>query len=81
MVNFIETKPIKSRLFKQSFTNMDSQHRWLLSHTGVRWLSRGKVLNRAHELQQELFAVFEEMKNHIFATFFNVNFGLECYNI
>ena len=49
MVNFIKTRQVKSRLFEQICTNMESQHRRLLLHTDVRWLSRGKVLTRVHQ--------------------------------
>ena len=59
MVNFIKVRPAKSRLFEKICINMDSQHKQLLLHTDVRWLSRGKVLTRVHELRQELLAFFE----------------------
>ena len=48
---------IKSRLFEQICTNMESQHRRLPLHIDVRWLSRGKVLTRVHELRHELMLV------------------------
>ena len=57
-VNYIKTRPVKSRLFEQLFSNMDSQHRRLLLHTEVRWLSKGKVLNRVYKLRQELLKFF-----------------------
>ena len=59
MVNFIKTKSAKLQVFKKICTNLDSQHKKLLLHTDVRWLSRGKVLVRVHELQHKLFAFFE----------------------
>ena len=62
LVNYIKTRPVKSRLFEQLCSNMDSQHRRLLLHTKARWLSKGKVLNRVYELRQELLKFFEEMK-------------------
>ena len=66
LVNYIKTRPVKSRLFDQLCSNMDSQHRCLLLHNKVRWLSKGKALNRVYKLRQELIKVFEEMKQNHF---------------
>ena len=54
LVNFIKTCTVKSRIFELICKDMDSQYVCLLLHTGVRWLSKGKVLSRVHELQNEL---------------------------
>ena len=62
MVNFVKTKPVRARIVEQICINMDYQHRRLLLHTDVRWLSRGKVFTRVHELRQELLTFFESMK-------------------
>ena len=59
MVNFIKTRQAKSRIFELICKDMDSQHVRLLLHTEVRWLSKGKVLSRVHELQKELLTFFE----------------------
>ena len=53
VVNYIKSRPIKSRLYQELCKSMDSQHVRLLMHTDVRWLSKGKVLTRVHELQKE----------------------------
>ena len=53
LVNLIKTCTVKSRIFELICKDMDSQDVRLLLHTGVRWLSKGKVLSRVHELQNE----------------------------
>jgi hypothetical protein len=45
--------------------DMGSQHRALLLHTEIRWLSRGKVLVRLFELRQEISAYFMDHKFHL----------------
>ena len=76
MVNFIKVRPAKSRLFEKICTNMDSQHKRLLLHTDVRWLSRGKVVTRVHELRQELLAFFEAMKQSHFCDLLQCKFWI-----
>ena len=76
MVNFIKVRPAKSRLFEKICTNMDSQHKRLLLHTDVRWLPRGKVLTRVHELRQELLAFFEAMKQSHFCDLLQCKFWI-----
>ena len=41
IVNFIKSKPLQSRLFEKLCEDMGSNHRTLLLHTEIRWLSRG----------------------------------------
>ena len=61
IVNFIKSKPLQSRLFEKMCEEMGSNHRTLLLHTEIRWLSRGKVLTRLGELREEV-AMFLEGK-------------------
>ncbi|KAK7938374.1 hypothetical protein WMY93_001700 [Mugilogobius chulae] len=52
IVNFIKARPLNKRLFAQLCE--DETHQMLLLHTEVRWLSRGKVLERFVELQNPI---------------------------
>lgn len=53
-VNFIKSRALNSRLFRNLCQEMDSIHKQLLLHTEVRWLSRGKMLTRVFELRHEI---------------------------
>lgn len=66
MVNYIKSRPLKSRLFKQLCNAMDAKHECLLLHTKVRWLSRGKVLMRVFELKEELLEFYSTEGNITF---------------
>jgi len=69
MVNYIKSRPLKTRLFKKMCASMDAQHENLLLHSEVRWLSRDKVLNRVLELKDELLMFFQNEKNDTFNNF------------
>ena len=60
VINFIKARPLNSRLFRRLCDNMGAEHTELLLHTEVRWLSRGKVLNRLFELRNEVCCFLSE---------------------
>ncbi|XP_063600317.1 zinc finger BED domain-containing protein 5-like [Penaeus indicus] len=66
MVNFIKARPLKCRLFEKICLEMGADHVSLLLHTDVRWLSRGRVLNRVLELKEQLIAFFTSEKQDTF---------------
>jgi hypothetical protein len=58
MVNVVKSRPLQSRLFSILWDEMGSEHQSLLFRTEVRWLSRGRVVSRVHELKEELKVFF-----------------------
>ena len=44
VINYIKAHPLNSRLFEQLCEEMDTEHKRLLLHTEIRWLSREKSL-------------------------------------
>ena len=63
IVNYIKSRPIKSRLFEELCKSMDCQHVCLLMHTDIRWLSKDKMLTCVHESQKELIVFFDKEKH------------------
>ena len=69
IVNFIRWRTTNHRLFKCLCEEMGAEHTVLLFHTSVRWLSRGKVLNRLFELRCEYLTFLKNNdKKPVYAT-------------
>ena len=61
IINFIKARPLNSRLFSLLCDYMGSEHKHLLLHSEVRWLSRRKMLTRLFELRQEVLLFVKEI--------------------
>uniref|UniRef100_K7G8T9 DUF4371 domain-containing protein n=1 Tax=Pelodiscus sinensis TaxID=13735 RepID=K7G8T9_PELSI len=59
VVNHIKAHPLNSRLFAALCDEIGNDHRQLLLHKEVRWLSKGKVLTRISELMFLMDTEFE----------------------
>ena len=66
MVNYIKSRPLKSRLFAHICEEMGAKFKNLILHTEVRWLSRGRVLCRVYELREMMLKLFEENQQNEF---------------
>ena len=60
IVNFIKARPLHSRLFARLCEETGSDHKNLLLHVEVRWLSREKVVQRLFELRHKLLVFLTE---------------------
>lgn len=68
-VNYIRHSALNHRIFQELCNEMGSDFDVLLYHSNVRWLSRGKVLNRVFSLRLEI-ALFLEERHHIHVQYF-----------
>ena len=69
VINYIKAHTLNSRLFEQLCEEMDAEHKPLLLHTEIRWLSRGKLLTRVFELREPLQRFLSEKKSPLAAHF------------
>jgi len=69
MINLINDHALSIRLFEHLCEDMDAEHKCLLLHTEVRWLSRGKWLNRVFELREPLQRFLLEKNSNLAKNF------------
>ena len=69
-VNCVKGRLLHHRIFMQLCKQMNSEFKVLLYHSEVRWLSRGKVMNRVFVLRAELLELLRD-HNHRHAKHFN----------
>ena len=62
LVSFIKTSPLKSRLFEILCKEMGADHKDLLLHTEVRWLSPGRVPLPIYELKEQIMLFLADQK-------------------
>jgi len=77
VVDFIKTRPLKSRFFKKLCEDMRAEHTSLLYYSNARWLSRGNILLRTFELRQEIYVFLKEEKHKNANEFSDVDFFIE----
>ncbi|KAJ4923459.1 hypothetical protein JOQ06_014048 [Pogonophryne albipinna] len=73
LVNLVrESSSLQHRLFRSLLEEMSSEHKDLLLHNDVRWLSKGRVLERVCDLRDELVSFLSSLqsqKAHEFLSF------------
>ena len=69
IVNFIKSKDLNFRIFKQFCNEMGQSYKVLLYHTEARWLSRGRVVSRLMELREPIKCFLIEKKSDLAAKF------------
>lgn len=67
MINNMKMKPLQARIFAKICFEENSEHKTLLLHTEIRWLSRGRALERLFELKSELTQYLTEFMVPILA--------------
>jgi hypothetical protein len=63
VINFIKSRPLNSRLFRQLCTDLDCENTTLLLHNEVHWLSRGNVLRRLFELRGKVHLFLRDVSS------------------
>ena len=65
VINYIETRPSKSRVFQRLCADTNAEHRSLLFYCSSRWLSLGKSFERGYVLVHELKVFLSHENNDL----------------
>lgn len=76
IVNFIRARDLNHRKFKEFLSELNFQYSDIMFHTEVRWLSKGKVLERFFSLREEIKFI-HHMASKIFAFEENLKMYIE----
>jgi hypothetical protein len=71
VVNFVKAHPLNSLLFAVLSEKMQADHKSLLLHPEVRWLSRGIVLKRLVELKEKVHRFLQDSGSPLYQHFLN----------
>ena len=66
VVNFVKSSPLNERILRKLCEDSEAEHDALLFHTEVRWLSRGKTLERVYSIYDQLCEFLDQ--KHFFKT-------------
>jgi hypothetical protein len=69
VVNFVKARQLNSRLYAALCEEMQTDHKSLLLHSEVRWISRGKVLKRLVELKEEVRRFLQDLGSPLYQHF------------
>lgn len=74
VVNYIKTRPVKARFFQKLCEELGAEHTSLIYYCNSRWLSRGNVLARVHELRNEFYTYLQSESHNDAQNFINTEF-------
>ena len=64
LVNFVcESSSLQHRLFRALLEDMSAEYKDLLLHNDVRWLSKGRVLERVCDLHDKLVSFLSNLQS------------------
>ena len=71
VVNYIKSRPLCTRLFRVFCDEIGTEHKGLLYHSNIRWLSQEKVLERVANLRNEVGSFLDEQNHELLERFSN----------